>query len=76
MTSISSERSDHGLPVEQTIEQSRAIHPKWTALEHYEYLVNDAFFSEAVAREAVAIVLGRSMRATAAFHDILSGLPD
>ena len=73
MASMSNERSDHGLTVEQTIEQSRAIHPKWTALEHYEYLVNDAFFSEAVAREAVSS--DRVIRATAAFHDILSGLP-
>lgn len=71
--SISDERSDHGYTVEQTIEQSRAIHPDWSWRDHYSYLVNDAFFSAEVARKAVA--LDRRIRTEAAFHEILSGLP-
>lgn len=50
---ISDERSDHGYTVEQTIEQSHAIHPEWTIGEHLAYLQNDAFFSRAVAFQAV-----------------------
>lgn len=72
--SISDERSDHGLTVEQTLAQSKKIHPDWTAKDHYEYLVNDAFFSTLTARRALGA--DRDITARAAFHDILSGLPE
>lgn len=53
--SISTERSDHGLTVEDTIRQSRAIHPDWDLDTQFSYLVNDAFFSKGVALEGLGI---------------------